>query len=147
MENLKRNGLTGISLRIASLCIFLAMWQVCAFYVNNESFPPPNEVGINLIYNISKGDLLFQLGVTLLRVLASFIIAMGIGVALGLIMGRYKRWNAALDGALLLALNLPALVVIILCYIWFGLGEFAAVLAVSIEVKQGIFLYTAARLI
>ena len=28
---------------------------------------------------------------------------------------------------------MPALVVIILCYLWFGLGEFAAVLAVSIN--------------
>ena len=59
--------------------------------------------------------------------------AMSIGVAVGLIMGRYKRWDAALDGILILALNLPALVVIILCYLWFGLGEFAAILAVSIN--------------
>ena len=48
-------------------------------------------------------------------------------------MGRYKKWDAALDGILVLALNLPALVVIILCYLWFGLGEIAAIIAVTVN--------------
>ncbi len=74
-----------------------------------------------------------DLAVTLLRVLVSFTLAMSLGVALGVIMGRYKKWDVALDGVLLLALNLPALVTIILCYLWFGLGEFAAILAVAIN--------------
>ena len=37
------------------------------------------------------------------------------------------------DGVLVLALNIPALVTIILCYIWFGLTEAAAVTAVAIN--------------
>ena len=45
----------------------------------------------------------------------------------------WKKWDNALDGILVLALNLPALVVIILCHLWFGLGEFAAILAVTIN--------------
>ena len=48
-------------------------------------------------------------------------------------MGRSNRANAWLDVMLILGLNIPALVVIILCYIWFGLTEFAAILAVSIN--------------
>jgi NitT/TauT family transport system permease protein len=71
--------------------------------------------------------------ITLARVGVSFFIAMAFGVAVGVLMGRNRNWDAALDGLLILSLNLPALVVIILCYLWFGLGEFAAVLAVSIN--------------
>jgi NitT/TauT family transport system permease protein len=37
------------------------------------------------------------------------------------------------DGWLVLGLNIPALVIIILCYIWFGLTEVAVVVAVAIN--------------
>ena len=73
------------------------------------------------------------MAITLARVGVSFFIAMAFGIAVGVLMGRNRNWDAALDGLLILSLNLPALVVIILCYLWFGLGEFAAVLAVSIN--------------
>jgi len=41
--------------------------------------------------------------------------------------------DSALDGVLVLALNIPALVTIILCYVWFGLTEAAAVTAVAVN--------------
>ena len=48
-------------------------------------------------------------------------------------MGSYSRWDSWLDGLLILGLNIPALVTIILCYVWFGLNEVAAVLAVAVN--------------
>ena len=83
--------------------------------------------------HLFSGDLLSSVAITLARVGVSFFIAMAFGIAVGVLMGRNQNWDAALDGLLILSLNLPALVVIILCYLWFGLGEFAAVLAVSIN--------------
>ena len=66
-------------------------------------------------------------------VAAAFAIAMGIGAGLGILMGR-RRWvDAGLDGLLVLALNIPALVTAILCYIWLGLTEVAAVTAVALN--------------
>ena len=38
-----------------------------------------------------------------------------------------------MDGLLILGLNIPALVTTILCYIWFGLNETAAILAVVVN--------------
>lgn len=48
-------------------------------------------------------------------------------------MGRSRRLDAGLDGILVLGLNLPALVTIFLCYIWFGLTDVAAVIAVALN--------------
>lgn len=70
---------------------------------------------------------------TLSRVAISFTAAMLIGVAMGIVMGRSKSWDRLLDAFLILALNIPALVTIILCYIWFGLSELAAVIAVTVN--------------
>ena len=48
-------------------------------------------------------------------------------------MGRNQKLNTFLDDWLILGLNVPALVIIILCYVWFGLNEVAAILAVSLN--------------
>ena len=120
-------------LRVFSLVMFLAVWQLSAVYADTDILPTPYQVLLSLFLHLQDGELLFHVGVTLARVVISFFLAMSVGVALGIIMGRYKKWNSALDGILVLALNLPALVVIILCYLWFGLGEFAAILAVTIN--------------
>jgi NitT/TauT family transport system permease protein len=56
-----------------------------------------------------------------------------LGVGLGILMGRSRRWDRLLDSLLILGLNIPALVTTILCYIWFGLSESAAILAVVIN--------------
>jgi NitT/TauT family transport system permease protein len=71
--------------------------------------------------------------VTLGRVAISFGAAMLLGVALGILMGNSNSWDRLLDAFLILALNIPALVTIILCYIWFGLTETAAVIAVTVN--------------
>ena len=113
--------------------MLLLVWQLSAVYADTDILPAPYQVLLSLLLHLQDGDLLFHVGVTLTRVAISFFLAMSVGVALGIVMGRYKKWDSALDGLLVLSLNLPALVVIILCYLWFGLGEFAAILAVTIN--------------
>jgi NitT/TauT family transport system permease protein len=46
-----------------------------------------------------------------------------------MLLGRHRKLDAFLDSWLILALNMPALVIIILCYVWFGLGEVAPIAA------------------
>jgi NitT/TauT family transport system permease protein len=82
---------------------------------------------------VARGDLGFHLGVTLARVAAAFAIAMALGAALGLAMGRWRALDLVFDGWVVLLLNLPALVVIVLAYVWFGLTEAAAVGAVALN--------------
>jgi NitT/TauT family transport system permease protein len=66
-------------------------------------------------------------------VLAAFILAMAIGAAIGIALGLSGRANRAFDPWLTVALNVPALVTIVLCYLWFGLTEAAAVAAVAVN--------------
>lgn len=80
-----------------------------------------------------SGQLPFHLGVTLLRLIVSFAVAMLLGCAIGIVLGRKKKLDAFFDNWLVIFLNVPALVTIILCYVWFGLVESAAILAVVIN--------------
>ena len=56
-----------------------------------------------------------------------------LGTCLGYVMGRFDKVNQWLDPWLVLFLNLPALVLIVLCYLWVGLNETAAILAVTLN--------------
>ena len=95
--------------------------------------PGPVKVLTAIAVQAQSGDLFFQLGVTLARVFAAFTIAMIAGTAIGLLMGRVKIADRIGDPWLIVLLNLPALVIIVLAFIWGGLTEIAGVLAVAIN--------------
>ncbi|MEI6269634.1 MAG: ABC transporter permease [Methylococcaceae bacterium] len=116
-----------------SLLVFLAVWQGLAVYLNNNTLPAPETVAKVFWQACVTGQLPFHLGVTLLRLVVSFSIAMLLGCAIGIVLGRNKKLDAFFDNWLVIFLNVPALVTIILCYVWFGLIESAAILAVVIN--------------
>jgi NitT/TauT family transport system permease protein len=120
-------------IRGLSLLGFFVFWQLAAVLLAKPLLPSPTVVFANLWGHVMEGELLYHLGVTLARVAVSFFIALAIGTAIGILMGRSSRVDGALDGMLVLGLNIPALVTIILCYIWFGLTEAAAVTAVALN--------------
>jgi NitT/TauT family transport system permease protein len=116
-----------------SLIGFVAVWYAAALIIDSRVLPGPEQVLRALETAARRGDLFFHVGVTLGRVAAAFALAMIIGVAIGIVMGRSGLINRLFDGWLILFLNIPALVVIILCYVWFGLTEAAAIAAVAIN--------------
>lgn len=118
---------------VGSLVVLLALWQVTALALASRVFPSPLDVLATLIVELRSGALLHHVGATLARVVVSFVLAMIVGAALGLALGRSKSADRFFDSWLIFFLNLPALVVIILCYVWFGLTETAAVVAVAIN--------------
>ncbi len=125
--------LSGPVISILSVAGFLLVWFIAAEIAQSRMLPGPVAV-IEYIYKESvHGDLVTQLGITLWRVIASFVVAMAIGSVLGLAMGQSPALNRVLDPWLIVLLNLPALVIIILAYVWFGLNEAAAIGAVALN--------------
>jgi NitT/TauT family transport system permease protein len=120
-------------IRAASLASLVLIWQCAASVAHSPLLPAPAAVLNFVIREAIGGDLLRQLGMTLFRVVASFATAMLIGGAIGIALGRDKRLNLWFDGWLIVLLNLPALVVAVLAYVWLGLTEVAAIAAVAIN--------------
>ena len=111
-------------IKIFSLLVFFFLWESLAFFINSSVFPSFFIIFKILLAEINEGELFLHLGITLYRVFVSFIIALMIGTIIGILMGNNKRINSFLDGWNILFLNIPALVLIILSYVWFGLTEF-----------------------
>lgn len=117
-----------------SLFAFLALWGLAAWWGNDPSvLPSPTEVWRIFLRETTSGELQHHFVATLLRVLIAFCIAMGIGCVLGIAMGANARINRWLSIWVVLLQNIPALVIIVLCYLWIGLNEVAAITAVALN--------------
>ena len=118
---------------IASVAALITIWWLASLWLGRDSLPTPMDVLTVMAQQAQSGELFVHTGITLWRVIASFTIAIIIGMTIGLLMGTFAKTNEILDPWLLFFLNLPALVVIILAYIWLGLTEIAAILAVAVN--------------
>ena len=119
---------------LASVAAMLVLWAVASQLTDRpQTLPAPWEVAARIGQLAASGELWFNAGMTLMRVGLSFAFAMALGMALGLVMGRSRAADDWLNPALIIGLNVPALVVIVLAYIWIGLNETAAILAVALN--------------
>jgi NitT/TauT family transport system permease protein len=69
----------------------------------------------------------------LLRAGLGFALSLGLGCVLGLALGRVRGLDRLFGPWVVVGMNLPAIVLAILCYIWLGLTDFALVLAVVLN--------------
>ena len=108
-------------------------WEIAARLISSRLFPPFSAVLAALMHEAASGALARNLGITLWRVACAFVLAMVLGSLLGLAMGRWRLLDRALDSLLIALLNLPAVVSIVLIYVWFGLSEWTAIAAVALN--------------
>ena len=115
-----------------SIAALILAWEFAALYADApRRLPSPAAVLAAIGQLAASGELFYQLGVTLARVAASFVLAMAIGTALGIAMGRSPGLDRFGHPWLVFFLNIPALVTIVLAYIWIGLTETALIVAVA----------------
>ena len=102
----------------------------------------PLDVLIALERGVSQGALGKHLGVSALRALAGLVIGAGVGLVLGLASGISRKLQLVLDGPLQMLRAVPALALVPLVILWFGLGETAKVFIVAITVLFPVYLNT-----
>jgi NitT/TauT family transport system permease protein len=119
--------------RLTPLLLLLVVWQLGSRGASPGMLPSPLAVVSVIGAEARSGALFLNLAITLGRVAASFALAMVLGTLLGVAMGRDKTIDHLCDPLLIVLLNLPALVVIVLAYIWIGLNETAVIGAVALN--------------
>jgi len=130
---LPKELLSYLLVRLAVIAAILLTWQGMAWLIASPDFPSLVAVIKSLHFHLTEGEMIANVLITLRRALLSFTIAMLLGGLLGIVMGINSLVNKLTDSLLIIMLNIPALVTILLCYIWFGLVESAAIAAVVIN--------------
>ncbi|ADU70312.1 ABC transporter permease [Pantoea sp. At-9b] len=123
-----------IGLGVAFFVLFVAVWALVTFsgMVSPTFLADPItmlEQGVSLFteYNFS-----LDIGMTVMRVLAGFLLAALIGVPLGIMMGAYKMWEAFLEPFVSFCRYLPASAFVPLLILWAGIGEMQKILVIFI---------------
>lgn len=131
---MRRNGTAAAARdRTLSLLALLLLWWGAAWLAADPRLlPAPGAVVAAAWRQAVSGNMERDFAATLARVFAAFLLSMIAGAVLGYGAGRSRRADAVMDPWIVILLNLPALVVIVLAYVWIGLNEVAAVLAVAL---------------
>lgn len=125
-------------LKLASMVGAVIFWGLLSLTLPPEIFPGPIETARTLWGEISGGSVWKDLAMTMLRVVAGLLLAMLMGVPVGVLMGLNRRAEAVLDVWVMIGLTVPSLCYAIMAFMWFGLNESAAIIAIAITAAPSI---------
>ena len=124
--------------------LLVAVWQVSATqgWLPNRILPAPLDVlraGWTLA---ASGDLWVHVRISAARALTGLFIGGGLGLVLGLLTGSLRWADTLLDSTFQMVRNIPALALIPLVILWFGIDESAKLFLIAISVFFPIYLNT-----
>jgi NitT/TauT family transport system permease protein len=119
---------------LAFFVLFVALWGWATFggYVSKTFLANPLTMLQEGIELLVKHGFLFDIGMTIWRVVGGFVLASIIAVPLGVLMGAYKPIEAFLEPFVSFARYLPASAFIPLLILWAGIGELQKLLVIFI---------------
>jgi NitT/TauT family transport system permease protein len=123
-----------VAFGLAFFVLFVAVWAWATFggHISKTFLANPLTMlqeGFDLL---TKQGFLFDIGMTIWRVVGGFVLAAIIAVPLGILMGAYKPIEALLEPFVSFARYLPASAFIPLLILWAGIGELQKLLVIFI---------------
>ena len=124
--------------------LLLVVWQILSAtgLLSSQVLPSPLETLRAAWRLTASGELWTHVSVSTLRALAGLAVGGGLGLALGLITGTWRSAETLLDSTIQMVRNIPALALIPLVILWFGIQESAKLFLISITVFFPIYLNT-----
>lgn len=137
--------------RILSWGGFVVAWQLLVPIIPSDMIPTPAAVA-RFMFNELRGDTLAPqtvyeaFGTSLQRLVTGLLLALAVGVPIGLLMGLSKKAEWFLHDFVVVGLAMPSLVWALVAGMWFGFGAtapimtvlLAAVTFVIINVAEGV---------
>lgn len=124
--------------------LILIGWEVAsrAGWLSTRVLPEPWAVATAFWTLAASGELLQHVAVSSGRALAGLVVGGGLGLVLGLLTGTFRIAETLLDTTFQMVRNIPALALIPLVILWFGIDESAKLFLVSTGVFFPIYLNT-----
>lgn len=122
----------------------IALWQIASSldWLSTRVLPAPSEV-VKAAWALTvSGELWTHVKVSAWRALAGLAIGGGLGLALGLLTGSVKFFETLLDSTIQMVRNIPALALIPLVILWFGIDESAKLFLIAVSVFFPLYINT-----
>lgn len=130
----RRRIILQLSLNILGVLLFLGAWEMAprlSSRLNVILFPPPSETLHALRELLDSGELVNGIAVSLRRALFGFVIGSGLGILIGLLTGQIRVLQYLTDPLLHGFRSIPAIALVPLSVLWFGIGETSKVALIS----------------
>lgn len=114
----------------------LLLWELAArlAWIDTRFFPAPSAILVEFLALLRTGELWGHLGVSLVRIVAGFLLGAVPGVLIGLAMGLSPLMRAIFQPLVSATFPIPKVAILPLFILMFGVGELSkyAVIAVSV---------------
>ncbi|MET3394384.1 ABC-type nitrate/sulfonate/bicarbonate transport system permease component [Variovorax sp. 1140] len=114
---------------------FLAAWEIAPRVIpgiNTKMFPPPSQVaGVFVEMTFRTGEIWPHVGASLLRALWGFLLGASCGIVAGVLTGRSATLRQFTDPVLHGLRAIPAIAIVPLAIVWFGLGDLSKVMLIA----------------
>eukprot|EP00611_Tribonema_gayanum_P009174 TRINITY_DN18926_c0_g1_i1.p1 TRINITY_DN18926_c0_g1~~TRINITY_DN18926_c0_g1_i1.p1 ORF type:complete len:298 (-),score=92.16 TRINITY_DN18926_c0_g1_i1:760-1653(-) len=124
--------------------LLVAVWQTSSKlgWLSTRVLPAPLDV-VTAFWTLAvSGELWTHVKVSAGRALIGLAIGGGLGLLLGLLTGSVKFFETLLDSSVQMVRNIPALALIPLVILWFGIDEAAKLFLIAVAVFFPIYLNT-----
>ena len=125
---------------IASICLFLALWDVGNQVYGDLILPSPKMVFHSMSLLIEDHSFFNDLYVTIERGLVGFGISLVLGTFLGLLAGFFATASLMSRPIVTILVGIPPIAWIVLAMIWFGLGHMTVIFTIVIASFPIIFM-------
>jgi NitT/TauT family transport system permease protein len=130
---------------IVTFAVLLAAWELACDYFKVPAFyiPAPSRIAATLV--VGAPLYLSHLGVTMYATVASFVIAMFLGIVFGTLVSEIRFFERTLQPVLIALQAMPRIALAPIIIVWFGfgpeskiaLGAFTAFFPVFVNTAQG----------
>ena len=116
----RRRQLQTIGIRIVSVAIVLALWEVLGNHVDPILFTKPSLIAVAAYQMITSGELWTYLAPSLVVLAIGLSLAAVIGIAVGLLLARFWVMDVALGVYITFLYSIPSVALVPLIVLWTG---------------------------
>ncbi|MFL6290442.1 MAG: ABC transporter permease [Thermoanaerobaculia bacterium] len=122
-----KSRLEPVLLPLAVAALFVLGWHFAVKWTGSDIFPTPEMVVTGTVELARKGVLLKYVVASLFRVSTGYLLAVFIGIPLGLLMGWFGRARLAFNPAIQVLRPISPIAWIPIAILWFGVSDLAPI--------------------
>jgi NitT/TauT family transport system permease protein len=123
-----RHQWINLAIRLVSLAIVLAAWEVGARHVDPVLFTSPSKIAVAAYGMVLSGELWTYLWPSLVVLAMGFALAVVFGIAVGLLLARFWVLDVALNVYITFLYSIPSVALVPLIVLWAGFDTMAKVI-------------------
>ncbi|MFD0827767.1 ABC transporter permease [Neobacillus sp. M.A.Huq-85] len=134
-----------LGVSVSSIALLFVIWSLLTYggMVDPLFLPTPTQIINSGVTLFTEYNFINDIGITIYRVLAGFMIAVLVGLPLGILMGTFKVVEAFFEPVISSIRYMPASAFIPLFILWIGVGELEKITIIFVGTFFSLVLMTA----